>query len=378
MGVLLDNKQQMDRITVDDPLFGKLSYHKKLVNNSDFDGKKHLCQLPFFYAEVRRHGGINLCCPQWNPAEVGNLFDESLESIWNGARANAIRQTILDGSYRYCNWDTCPGIRNKALPENTPAARDLAIKQSQETTPSALHLVVDHSCNLECPSCRIRKITQLAPAERDQGYRAVIRALDSMFPAPHEQHKTLSMDGSGEVFSSELYRHLFDTHPVFTDSHRWPNLRFRITTNGTMMTEKMQMKYKNMFDHLQDLEVSVDAGNRKSYEQVRVGGHWDLLWKNLRFFHDTTLSNSNTQWSWNVIMQKKNYQSLPELIDLAKTFTHRLPRISITQVLNWGTWSELEYLEQAVHLPQHPEHDRYLEIMDLPEVRNYESYRTSR
>ena len=367
-----------DRVIIDDPLFGQLSYHKKLINNTDFDGKKFLCHLPFFYAEVRRHGGINLCCPQWNPVEVGNLFEQSLEGIWSGDKADTIRQTILDGSYRYCNWDTCPGIRNKTLQPHNDETRDRLVGQSRARTPSMLHFVVDNSCNLECPSCRLTKIGQLSPLERDRGYRAVLAALDSMFPAPHQEQKTLSMDGSGEVFGSELYRHLFETHEVFVNPQNWPNLRFRFTTNGTMMTEKIQNRHRRMFDQMEDLEVSVDAGNRESYEQVRVGGRWDLLWQNLRYFHDTTLKNSKTNWSWNIIMQKNNYQSLPELIAIAKTFEHRPPRINITDVLNWGTWSGEQYLEQAVHSPSHPEYQQYLAIMNLPEVRDYEQHRQSK
>jgi len=355
-----------------DPLFGALSYHRRYVNNQQFDGSQHLCQLPFGYAEVRRTGEVHMCCPNWSPVVIGNVLENSIADIWKGERAQAQRNSILDGSYRYCNWDTCSLIRNHRLEQRTVKKQAQLVDQlHSSSTPKMVHLVVDESCNLTCPSCRRRRIAQLGPAARDQGYRVIKSVLDCMFAEPHQEHKTLSMDGSGEVFSSELYRHLLETQPVFGRADLWPNLRFRIVTNGTMMTEKIQDRYQQIMQRLEQLEVSVDAGNRESYEQVRVGGRWDLLWQNLRHFHDHSMQ-SHTTWRWNMIIQKNNYQSLPELIDLAHSFQRR-PMLNLSHVLNWNTWSEPQYLEQAVHLPQHPEHEQYLKILHSPPVQDYKN-----
>ena len=365
----VDNPQE--REIVDDPLFGKLSYHKRLVNHTDFDGKAHLCRLPFTYAEIRNNGDVHMCCPNWSPVVVGNVLQNSLAEIWRGARAEAVRNSIMDGSYRYCNWDTCNLIRNGLLmARNEQAVYQLQAKAQLET-PESVHFVVDESCNLACPSCRIGRISQLEPRRKERGYRVIAQVLDCMFSQPHDQHKVISMDGSGEIFSSDLYRKLFETHAVFTDTDRWPNLRFRLTTNGTMMTPKLQRRYHSIMQQLEELEVSVDAGNRESYERVRVGGHWDLLWENLRYFHDTTLRNRpDMHWRWNIIMQKNNYESLPQMIDIAKTFERR-PSLNITEALNWGTWTEEQYLEHAVHLPQHPEYPRYYQIRNSDQVTQY-------
>jgi hypothetical protein len=138
-----------------------------------------------------------------------------------------------------------------------------------------------------------------------------------------------------------------------------------------MMTEKIQKKHANLFTHLGDLAISIDAGNRASYEQVRLGGDWDLLWTNIDYFYSTNWDRDNT-WCWDLIVQKNNYQSIPELIDIARTrFDKKLPKISLTPVLNWGTWSEAEYLDHAVHLPTHADHAQYQTVMALPTVRDY-------
>lgn len=357
---------KQERIIINDPRFGSLSYHKKFYNNRFFPGKKFLCDHPFYYIEVRRHGSVNICCPQWNPAEIGNIFADSLEDIWNGDRAQIIRNSIIDGSYSYCNFDTCPKIlswQNQGLMNNTPS--NLSHLQSRVSkTPNHVHFVVDNSCNLQCPSCRESKITQLDSREQNIGLDVIRKTLAGMFPEPHNEHKVVSMDGSGEIFSSELYREIFETEDVFTKTHLWPNLKFVLTTNGTMMTEKIQRKYKNFFDHIKFIEVSVDAGDKESYEKVRVGGHWDLLWKNLEYFYSTVKDKPEVKWRWNIIMQKHNYKSLPKLVQIANKFSDKIPTIYAAKLLNWGTWTEEEYLNHAVHLPTHPEHSEYIKIMD--------------
>lgn len=362
----------MVRNIINDRTFGDLSYHKDYLENTGFDGKQYLCRLPFVYVEIRGSGDVHVCCAQWNPVVIGNVLESSLDEIWRGDLARSVRKTIVDGSYRYCNHSTCPGIINRTLLDhNQTNLRDISLKFYSSKTPSSIYFAVDRSCNLACPSCRSGKIAQLDSVDGDRAYKVITRTLDSAFPEPHCEEKMLSMDGSGEIFSSQVYRKLLDTHDVFTKSYQWPNLRFRFTTNGTMMTQKMQDRYSHLFDRLVMINVSVDAGNRRSYEQVRVGGKWDLLWENLRYFHDTKLlENRHTGWAWNFILQKNNYESLPELIEIAKSFEIR-PKIDVTNMLDWQVYSEDHFLQQAVYLPSHQEHQRYLDIMSLPEVQDY-------
>jgi MoaA/NifB/PqqE/SkfB family radical SAM enzyme len=355
-----------ERIILHDSKFGKLSYHKQFKQKFEFPGEKLLCHMPFTYAEVRRHGTVNICCPQWNPAEIGNVLTEDLQDIWLGEKAKTIRNTILDGSYSYCNSETCPNIQNwktGGLWENTES-NQTELFQSIQQTPSHVHLVIDHSCNLECPSCRTDKITQLDRENKDSGLLVARKVFNSMFKEPHDDHKVLGMDGSGEIFSSELYRELFETEKIFTHTDLWPNLKFNLSTNGTMMTEKIQNKYKVFFEHIKKIEISIDAGNEVSYNKVRVGGHWDLLWKNLHYLYSTIKDKPDVEWQWNLIVQTNNFESIPEFLSLANQFTEKRPTLNFSKVLNWGTWTDEEYMVQAVHLPSHPGYDRYLEILN--------------
>lgn len=361
-------------ITVDDRIFGRLHYHKKYLNNN-FPGDKFICLEPFSYTEVRLGGDVNICCTQWNPAVIGNVLTTDFSQIWNGEKAQIIRNTILDGSYSYCNGSTCPKMLTWHLDNDLISKTEISVKRAIDlvtSTPPKVHFVIDRSCNLTCPSCRATKLTQLDDAAKQQALTVFRRTTRPMFATAHLENKTLSFDGSGEIFSSEVYRELFETEEIFTQTYRWPNLRFELTTNGTMMTEKIQKKYFNLFDHTAKLEVSIDAGNKASYNITRVGGHWDLLWENMQYFHDNTLMNSKIKrwWKWNIIVQRDNFESIPDLLEIANKF-HKLPTIHFSNLLNWGTWQDSEYLARAVHLPDHPLHQRYMEILNLPIVQNY-------
>ena len=356
-----------ERIILHDSKFGKLSYHKQFKQQFEFPGKELLCHMPFTYAEGRRHGTVNICCPQWNPAEIGNVLTDDLCDIWLGEKANIIRNTILDGSYSYCNSETCPNIQNwqtGGLWDNTES-NQTELFQSIRQTPSHVHLVIDHSCNLQCPSCRTDKITQLDDDNKNSGLLVARKVFNSMFKEPHNEHKTIGMDGSGEIFSSEMYRELFETEQIFTHTDLWPNLRFNLSTNGTMMTEKIQKKYKVFFDHIKKIEISIDAGNEDSYKTVRVGGHWDLLWKNLHYLYNTIKNKPNVEWQWNLIVQTHNFESIPEFLNLANQFSEKRPNLNFSKVLNWGTWTEEEYAGHAIHLPTHPGYKRYLEVLNI-------------
>ena len=356
-------------------MFKTITYYKNVFSDTNkFPGESVLCSHPFFYAEIRLNGEVHVCCPSWNPTPIGNVLTDNFENIWNGENAQIVRNSILDGSYSYCNKNICPRILNwkNDLYVNNIIRRNQLVN-SVKSTPERILFVVDLSCNLSCPSCRKSKITQIDKNQREQALKIIRGVLSTMFSKPHNEHKFVGMDGSGEIFSSEVYRELFETEEIFTHTYKWPNLRFNFSTNGTLMTEKNQKKYKNLMEKISRIDISIDAGNQRSYDLVRRGGNWDLLWKNIDYFYSTIKDKKETTWIWNVIVQKNNFESIPELIDLANKYTEHKPILRFSRVLNWGAWTNQEYSEQAVHLPDHPLHNRYLEIMNLPKVKKYKS-----
>jgi sulfatase maturation enzyme AslB (radical SAM superfamily) len=306
------------------------------------------------------------------PLVIGNIHENTIQEIWNGDKANRLRATILDGTYRYCNNKTCLYLlyeKHKLIP------RESFVLPTNDL-PEIVLLSVDESCNLYCPSCRTKKISQLDDERRKTVETVITNVFQQLFNEPHSKHVHLTFDGRGEVFNSAIYRNLFENSPVFSNLNLWPNLDFRFITNGVMMTEKIQDRYAGMFGRLCSISISVDAGNKESYDKVRLGGDWDLLWKNLDYLYKTQRhrhgSRYSFEWSWQVVLQEDNFESIPELINIAyNNYSELLPQIIISPILNWGAFDEETFKKKSVINPESKHYNKLKEILNMPQVANY-------
>ena len=55
------------------------------------------CLLPWNQVIVYKDGSVSNCC--WQDNFVGNLYQDSFEDIWNGARQQAVREALLAGKF---------------------------------------------------------------------------------------------------------------------------------------------------------------------------------------------------------------------------------------------------------------------------------------
>jgi MoaA/NifB/PqqE/SkfB family radical SAM enzyme len=370
----LDNRREfaihLKKKIINDPILGKLIYEEyDSEDTCNFDKNENVCNLPFGDVEIQPDGNVYLCCPGWNPASIGNLLEEDMHSIWNGDKARVVRESVTDGSYKYCNAKTCPamiaGGGDRIVPKSTFVDPKLQF-------PRNIAFSVDNTCNLICPSCRTYKIITLEETAHQRALTILRTAFSSVFKEPHNQSITLTFDGVGEIFFSPVYREIFETEEVFKSPEKWPGFRTVLCTNGTMMTEKIQNKYSILFERSIGVRISVDAGTKESYEKVRCGGDWNLLWQNMDYLYKNTLQRDTTKsWAWNVILQEDNFESIPDLINLAYQYPDNLPDIYIVNMLNWGTYSQEEFDKKAVWFAGSSKYTSAKKILSLPEVVNY-------
>ena len=355
---------------INDPIIGLLTYEEyDSPESCNFDKNENVCDLPFNDIEVQSDGRVYTCCPGWNPASIGNLLEDDLKSIWNGAKATTVRDSMTDGSYKYCNAKTCPAMIAGGGPRIIPKSNFVDPKNR---FPKNIAFSVDNTCNLICPSCRTKKIITLENEAHTRALKILRTAFRSVFNEPHDQQITFTFDGVGEIFFSPVYREIFETEEVFKTPEKWPGFRTVLCTNGTMMTEKIQDKYNILFERSIGIRLSIDAGNKDSYEKVRCGGDWDLLWENINYLYKKTLKNgTGKSWAWNVILQEDNFESIIDLVKLAYNYPDNLPDIYIVNMLNWGTYSQEEFDKKAVWFKNSPNYNKAKEILSLPQVANY-------
>ena len=362
----------MKKIT--DALFGDLYYQD--ITEQDFTRISKLerslqgrvCPEPFRKLMVLNTGDVIVCCPQWMPAVVGNVLEQDLQEIWTGEKIKIIRETMLDGSYRYCDKKVCHFITQAEHTFPLKSGFNPAIKRF----PSEINLSVDSTCNLWCPSCRLEKVT-LIGEKREKAAKIIGKVLDSIFYEPHNEHIDLELDGVGDIWGSAIYRNEFETRECFSKPNLWPNLKYTLLTNGVMMTEKIQRRHETLFSQTKVVKISIDAGNETSYDRVRLGGNWNMLWKNLDYLYESRLRlpGNRVEWAWIVVVQQDNYESIQELFNLASKYTDNLPRIHLHPILQGAHMHDTIFRKKAVWLETHPNYAKLQEILNSQAVQEY-------
>ena len=107
---------------------------KKIINllenkfSKNSNENDYFCEKPFELFEVNDQGEVTVCCRAWLSKTIGNINEKSVNEIWNSAEAKEIRQSILDGSFKYCNKELCPSIQSQILKKK----KDITNKYHQE------------------------------------------------------------------------------------------------------------------------------------------------------------------------------------------------------------------------------------------------------
>jgi hypothetical protein len=316
--------------------------------------RRRFCAQPFRHLEIAESGDAYLCCRGWLPVSVGNVWHQDVSSIWNGEKARAIRQSVLDDSFRHC--EACPFLETVSgcvrYVDELEDPNERSILESGGTVgegPVVANLAYDRTCNLSCPSCR----TELVVARGrhlEMLKRMQRRLLDDKLL---DRIEWLYLTGSGDPFASHLYRDLLRS----IDPGRYPHLRVRLHTNGLLFTPETWSDLGAVRSKVHDVEVSVDAAYGSTYAINRRGGDFQTLLKNLDFIATLRRDGPIANLQLSFVVQANNWREMPAFVELGEQFS--ADRIFFSALRNWNTFFDHEFKLRAVHLPDHPEHSRF-------------------
>lgn len=324
---------------------------RKTMNAKPLPTDHLICTHPFEWLEIHPDGSAFCCCPAWLKHPLGNLLHESVASIWNGPVAREIRKTIHNGSFHLCSRKRCPRLAagtDPVTPFGNLVDGDLkqAIAQGCSTLPygpKRLNLCFDKSCNLACPSCR-NKVQTASDEEKERAATLAAKILAEAAPQAEE----VRLSGYGDPFASAAYRSILQA----VGPGSFPKLqKIHLHCNGLLWDEATWQRLANIHPYVRTAEISVDAADAATYEENR-GGDFDRLRRNLAFISTLPI---DTKISF--VVQSNNYRQIPAFVLLAERFGFA---VYFSQLVNWGTFSRPEFLQRAVHLPEHPEHHLFL------------------
>ena len=219
--------------------------------------------------------------------------------------------------------------------------------------PREINCSYDRSCNLSCPSCR----TQVIIESRNK--QQILTIQDKINDQALKDAEWLCITGSGDPFGSPFFRRWLQTMkradmPLLTGIH--------LHTNAQLWTPEMWSTIAaDIRELITSAEISIDAARAETYAYNRRGGSFEKLLKNLEFISTMRLGGPLEWLGLSMVVQENNFEEMTEFVRLGQSFNSDL--VYFSKLINWGTYSEIEYCERAVHLPAHPRHREFVAML---------------
>ncbi len=315
--------------------------------------RRRWCGKPFEHMEIVEDGRVFLCCPGWQPSSIGNVFATPAIDIWRGPAAEAIRHSILADTFRWC--EACPMLAavtgHVHYVDKVPSVDTARI--------DVLNLAYDRTCNLACPSCRTEDVVYNSGAR----YAHLQRLTERVLPL-FSYVDLLNITGSGDPFSSRTYRDLIRA----LDPAAYPQMRLRLHTNALLFTPAAWEALGEARRMVTAVWISIDAATEGTYRLNR-GGDWAKLQQNLAFvsrlIFDSSLHAAETKLFY--VVQANNWREMPAFVELARAHG---ARVQFHALRSWTTFSDAEHNARAVHLPEHPEHAEFVQLLRTLDTRH--------
>jgi MoaA/NifB/PqqE/SkfB family radical SAM enzyme len=280
------------------------------------------CERPYRAVSVSNNGECYLCiCDAWLPVSVGNIESFSnLEEIWNNPKAKEIQQDVDDKKFTNCAVEHCGILHHNIL---QPVYR--------------INVALDNSCNLTCPTCRRGMINFTNGPEFDERSKRVNHFLHLL----ENFNKPLSiiLIGNGDPLASTIMR------PIVLDWKPKFNQKVILFTNGLLM--KKLLSSSNILPNISEFQISVDAGSKEIYEQVRRPGKYKTLRENLDWLAENRPANSIVRLKFTI-----SAANASDVENFSNMCAHYGFQGEVTKLDDWGTFDDFnsqDVIDNANH-----------------------------
>lgn len=321
----------------------------------------HTCLEPFETISINLSGAVYICgCPGWLPTSVGNLNNTSLIEMLRTNLVKDIRNSVLDGSFVFCNEKTCGLINNNnLLPKNTLG--DDQKKLIDETVkgkiiyPKKIFISGDLTCNLSCPSCRIGVI-KLNETQIVEQKKLIKNITQNLFSRPSDDNITIFISTSGEIFASPVLLTFLENINI----DYFPNLRLHLQTNGLLMKQNWK-KLKNLENKVDVVNVTIDSHLPEIYSKLRRGGNFEKLVENLHWLKEKKIKD-NIFLIIKMVVQKENFQTMIDFYNWCLQFNP--DELHFARITDWRTYSKEDFFDIDVFNNNHSDYKTAVEVLD--------------
>jgi hypothetical protein len=172
--------------------------------------------------------------------------------------------------------------------------------------------------------------------------------------------QSLYINNAGEFLFSRPSRELLQS----IDPAQHPNLKIDLISNGTLFSEREWRKFSNIHGLIRDVRISTDAATKETFELLRRGGRWESFIENLMFIGGMRRRGEINLFMLAFTYQSRNFREMPAFVGFAEETG--ADRVSFERLALSASMSYEEFLANAVHLPTHPLHSQFLDILKEP------------
>lgn len=321
--------------------------------------KQFVCPLPFERFDIGPNGDVLVCCGHWLPTSIGNFMQDSVEDVLNSNRAQKIRASMTDGSYKYCNHLECGTMAQEALPRreqlDRPRTRKAVAEQNYRLDGvDEIMFAFDQTCNLSCPSCRTHRIVEKVSQSADKA-RAVEEKLLPILP----KARVLHINPAGEIFASKPSRRLLE----LINDESCPDLALDIISNGTLFTEAEWNRFPGIHNKVRSIRVSIDAASKETFEKLRRLGKYDSFVDNMRFLRKLRVAGVIPQLKFSFTYQLDNFREMAAFVAFCQEMH---ADFAIFERLQNIAFTHEDYRKKAVHYSDHPLYAEFIEVIKNP------------
>lgn len=312
-----------------------------------------LCERGLNFLQITTDGNVGLC-PWRLDNIIGNLYDSTLEEIWHGDKAEALRKKLMDGNYSACHVDSCPYLSMGDIDNH------MAEVEKLPDYPQELYMAFETVCNYNCTCCICPEMMQESKTKNTEDlYRLVEERLQPILP----HVKVISASGFGELFASKHTLNLLaNWHPLAPKEECYVELE----TNGSLFDAEHWKQISNLGQYHLRVDITVMSFEEKIY-QILSGTKLPIsqIENNLRFVKSLREQGIINYLEIATVYQERNFRSLPEFArrcveEFGADYVRLRPYLQMAKYspdIEWFTDVRGKY---------HPYHQEFLEVMKDP------------
>lgn len=313
--------------------------------------RKPLCLAPFSSIYIDNEGNVTACC--FNRKDVyGNMYQQSLDEIWNSSVAENLRTNMMQGTFP----EGCSLCKEAIEAGNY---YNSGVYANRQFKPNGVLQNIDfeltYLCNYRCVMCYLHSNSYNL---NEQTEELIINKL-----RPYIKKLTQTRFYGGEPLIIPVYKKIWQ---LIVDEN--PSCRILLQTNGSVVSESLKvLASKGNFI----FNVSIDSVDDEQFASIRKNGNLQNVLNNLKALKKLTkqkltviitpmtlnayelpkivrfFSKQNMPLFFNFLIYPEKYSlkslnkdELAKLLNFYKGQSY-LPT-SLVQFLNWLKWRQFQ------------------------------------